>query len=163
MMNPIVKSVLDLQALFYIFGPGDTGRSQLVQLLTLLLGENNVHTTTLKALQTDSLEVVNLANKKLNTINDIKDYIQDISIVKAFTGNDSLRARIMRENTSLGIGAAGFVLAVANQPLSVKDRGNAIVRRMRPFKTVNVPSSRKPLLERISSNSWRGRGGSSYL
>lgn len=156
MMHLIVKSVLDLQVFFYIFGPGASGKSMFIQLLTLQLGEQSVHTTTLKALQTDPFEVLNLASKKMNVINDTEDYIQDMSIVKAFTGNDSLRGRVMRQNATLEVRAAGFFVAVGNQPLNVKDAGNAIARRMRPFKTVNVSSNREPLLERTSYNEWRG-------
>ena len=156
MIHLIVMSVLGLQVFFYIYGPGASGKSTFIDLLTMLLGERAVHTTTLKALQKDPFEILNLAGKKMNVINDTEDYIQDMSIVKAYTGNDSLRARVMRQNATLEIRAAGFIVAVGNQPLNVKDSGKALARRMRPFKTKNVSSNREPLLERVSYNTWKG-------
>ena len=156
MVNLIIKSYLRLQVFFYLFGPGASGNKMFIDTICMLLGENSVHTTTLKALQNDPFEVLNLAGKKLNVINYIDDYIQEMSVVKAYTGNDSLRARVMRQNATVEVRASGFIVAVGNQPLNVKDRGNAIFRRMRPFKTETVSSNRKPLLKRISHNNWTG-------
>ena len=79
-----------------------------------------------------------------------------MSVVKACTGNDSLRGRVMRQNATVEVRASGFIVAVRNQPLSVKDTGNAIFRKMRPFRTKTVSKSREPLLKRVSHNTWKG-------
>ena len=98
MINLVLKSNLDLQVFFYIHGPGASGKSLFVLLLTLLVGESSVHTTNFKALTSDPFETINLANKGLIVLNDSEEHIAEMSILKALVGNDTVRGRIMRQN-----------------------------------------------------------------
>ena len=61
----IVKGILRYQVFFYVFGPGASGKSMFLETISLLIGEKSVHTTTLKALQNDPFDILNLAGKKL--------------------------------------------------------------------------------------------------
>lgn len=73
---------------------------------------------------------MNLIGKKLIFINDTEDYIQNIDIIKAYTGNESIRERRMYAQDIIEVRAEGLVVAVENQPLNVRNEGNAIIRRI---------------------------------
>ena len=62
----------------------------------------------------------------------------------------------MRQNATIEVRANGLIVAVGNQPLNVRDSGNAIGRRIRPFETKRISSSRVPLIQRTGFNTFKG-------
>lgn len=138
------------QVFIYIYGPGGTGKTTLVNILTMIAGEGSALTTTLRDLSQDKFEGLNVAGKRLICINDTDQYHGDLSIIKAISGGDSIQGRTKHKSGSTEINPQGLVIITGNQPLQTRDPSGAISRRMRVLKMDKVvsPSDRKPLLYR---------------
>lgn len=80
-------------------------------------------TTSLNALQSDQFELANLVRKKLILVNDTKGVLNDASIVNAYSGQDSLRGRMMHTQGTNSITPEGIMFFVENTPLEVEDAG----------------------------------------
>jgi len=89
-------SVLQFQVIIYFFGPGGSGKPQLIRLIIALLREHAILSPTLEALSSDQFEIVNLSGKKLVLIHDISGEIKDTHIIKAYSGQGLLRGRKIR-------------------------------------------------------------------
>lgn len=138
------------QVFIYIYGPGGTGKTTLVNVLTMIAGEGSTLTTTLRDLSQDKFEGLNLAGKRLICINDTDQYQGDLSIIKAISGGDSIQGRTKHKSGATEITPHGLVIITGNQPLQTRDPSGAISRRMRVLKMDKVvsPGKRKPLLYR---------------
>lgn len=119
-------------------------------LITALIGQHSVITTTLEALQSDQFELSNLGGKKLVLISDTNAILKDPSKLKAFSGGDALRGRNMHTRGTYEVIPEGVILCVGTQPLETHDSGNAIMRRLRSFETERVSTTRKQLIYRDS-------------
>lgn len=146
--NAIIFSKLDFQVIFYVQGPGGTGKSIITNVLKAVTGIESVITTTLAALQADQFELMNLVGKKLVLVNDTTGILKDASIINAYSGGDSLRGRSMHTQGTNEVIGEGFVFMVGNSHLEVEDTGGAIARRLRVFETKKVSTSRINLLKR---------------
>ena len=107
-MYEILLSKTEYQILIYIQGPGASKKSTFVKLLVYLIAFSFTHTTTLKALNKDMFEIINLIEKRLVIINDTEEYIQNLNIVKTYVGNDSLKKKLMYTQDTLEIHAEKF-------------------------------------------------------
>lgn len=138
------------QVFIYIYGPGGTGKTTLVNILTMITGEGSTLTTTLRDLSQDKFEGLNLAGKRLICINDTDQYHGDLSIIKAISGGDSIQGRTKHKSGATEINPQGLIIITGNQPLQTRDSSGAISRRMRVLKMDKVvpPKERKPLLYR---------------
>lgn len=90
-LNAIVKGRVDLQRYLEIIGPGSTGKSTFIWLATALVGEENTVSTDLNQLENNRFETANLYGKRLIIITDSDNYGQEVSVLKALTGQDKLR------------------------------------------------------------------------
>lgn len=157
-MWAVLCSKTEWQFFLYFSGPGSTGKSSIVNVMKYLVGIDSVHTTTLKAMNQDQFEIVNLIGKKLVVINDTEDYIQNMDVVKAYTGNDSLRGRKMYVQDTIEVEAEGIIVATGNSPLNVRDKHSSIHRRVRYFKTSNVYKGvGNTLISRVSGTIFKGK------
>ncbi len=86
----IVTGRTDWQKYLELVGPGGTGKSTLTRLATALVGQENVHTTTLKKLEKEKFETASIAGKRLVLINDSERYAGEVGKLKNLTGQDSL-------------------------------------------------------------------------
>ena len=136
---------VDLQVFLYLYGKGGTGKSTLALIASALIGDEGVYSTSLKALNGDQFEVVNLIGKKLILINDSEKYSEDLGILRAYVGGDTLRGRVMYTQGTVSVRGEGMIWITSNSSLRTRDRGEAIWRRVRPFKTSRVSRSRKTL------------------
>lgn len=138
------------QVFIYIYGPGGTGKTTLVNVLTMIAGEGSTLTTTLRDLSQDKFEGLNVAGKRLICINDTDQYQGDLSIIKAISGGDSIQGRTKHKSGATEVTPHGLVIITGNQPLQTRDPSGAISRRMRVLKMDKVvsPRERKPLLYR---------------
>lgn len=144
-----------LQVFLYLYGPGGSGKSTIANILAALVGYDGVISTTLKALNTDQFEVLNLVGKKLVLISDSEKYSSDLAILKAYTGGDSLRGRKMYTQGNINVNAEGLIVIVANNPFQTRDNSNAIKRRIRAFQTQTSYNNREPLFSNINGV-WKG-------
>ena len=71
----VLEINLSLQIFIYVYGAGGTGKSTFASILTVLVGEQSTHLTTLKALNSDLHEVINLMQKRMVLISDTDGYL----------------------------------------------------------------------------------------
>ena len=139
----------------YLFGPGGTGKSTLVNLLCMLVGEEATLTTTLRDLHMDKFECANLTGKRLICINDTEVFKGDLSTLKAITGGDSIIGRVKHEQGSFEVRPRGLLVITGNAMLQTRDASGAIDRRMRVVPMSNLPDKRQFLLYKMN-NKWEG-------
>lgn len=89
------RSHAPAQEMVFLKGSGGEGKSSFLNFLSEnIFCEDNVSSVTPQDLSDDRFQVVELLGKAVNVSADIKDdYIEDSSIIKRLTGNDSLFAQ----------------------------------------------------------------------
>ena len=138
------------QIFVYIYGPGGTGKSTLVNSLTMIAGEGSSLATTFRDLGKDKFEGLNLVGKRLICINDTDNYQGDLSVVKAISGGDTIQGRMKHKDGAIDIIPEGLLVVTGNQPLQTRDPSGAIQRRMRILRMNKVikAEDQLPLLYR---------------
>lgn len=145
------------QVFIYIYGPGGTGKSTLVNCLTMIVGEGGSLTTTFRDLGQDKFEGLHLIGKRLICINDTESFQGDLSVIKAITGGDTIQGRLKHQNETLEVRSRGLLIVTGNQPLQARDPSGAIARRIRVIKMTKVITPEK--MERLlywQDGSYRG-------
>ena len=127
----ILHGDTEAQVFLYLYGPGGTGKSTLVNLLTMLVGEEATLTTTLRDLQQDKFEGANLTGKRLICINDTETFKGDLYVLKAITGGDSIIGRTKHASGSFEVRPHGRLVITGNVMLQTRDASGALDRRMR--------------------------------
>ena len=156
-LNLVVRGHPGLQLFVFLYGPGGTGKTTFTLLANALVGDATTHATTLRALNTDQFEAVNVADKKLILIGDTENYTKDISQLKALTGGDPIRGRMMYSNFTREVYLQGAVLMSGNSLLNIRDPSGAIMRRIRPYKMAKAPVEREHLLSKDAQGGWSGK------
>lgn len=151
----ILRADTRAQIFIYLQGPGGTGKSTIVNVLSVLVGEEATVTTSLRDLNTDKFEGSNLSGKRLVVINDTEGFKGDLQVLKAITGGDSIQGRNKYEKGGFEVRPKGTVVISGNQPLLTKDTSGALGRRLRMIIMDNIPSKREPLIYR-SNDTWKG-------
>ena len=146
---------VELQVFMYLYGPGGSGKSTFGNIISAMVGTEGVHSTTLRALDSDQFEIANLLGKKLILISDTEEYHNGMSVLKAYTGNDTLRGRFMHTQGTTEIRAQGMVLVIGNNAFHCTDASNALLRRIRVLKTSKSYQTREPLLAFVNG-AWEG-------
>ena len=124
----ILTGRFDLQTFFYLKGRAGTGKGSLLRLATAMMGEHNVHVTTLKALEGDQFETAACYGKRLVVVTDASRHGGSVEVLKNLTGGDRVRLRRMqREATSFLY--RGTVLLASNEDLVSTDATSALDRR----------------------------------
>lgn len=142
----ILHSYRQGQCFLLVYGPGGTGKSQLVNVISALVGPENVVTTTFRGLQNDKFETTLLAQKKIILINDHDTWKGDLSVLKQLTGLDSIAGRRKNENVAQELRSCGHIIVTGNQPLGVRDPSGAISRRQLAIPATNISTSREDLI-----------------
>ena len=158
-LKAFVWSVLngdtEAQVFLYLYGPGGTGKSTLVNLLTMLVGEEATLTTTLRDLQNDKFEGANLIGKRLICVNDTETFKGDLCVLKAITGGDSITGRTKHASGSFEVRAHGRLVVTGNVMLQTRDASGALDRRMRVLPMEVRPSKMKTYLIK-KNGKWEG-------
>jgi putative DNA primase/helicase len=81
----------DLQKFLYLFGSGANGKGALMSLLSMLVGKENTHSTTMADLNGNQFEPANLKGKRLVVMTDEDKRVGGLSVFKSATGQDSIR------------------------------------------------------------------------
>jgi putative DNA primase/helicase len=146
-----------IQAFLYLTGPGGSGKSVFVQLLSGLVGKHSVITTSLRLLKSDPFEVLNISGKKFISVVDAEFYKGDISILKALTGGDTLIGRTKFTQGATEVKAQGLVTLVGNFPIGSLDSSGGLRRRMRLFLADQVAANEDTQLMHESSEGYGGK------
>ena len=156
-MNIILLSKIHYQVIFYLYGPGASGKSQFTTLLKALIGTPSIMSTTLDALSSDGFAVINFIGKTLVLINDTSGKLKESSTIKPYNGGDELRGRTMFNAITENILPEGIMFIVGNEPLTLDkgDYNDGMARRLKSYETVRTTTNRSPLIAR-NENGWHG-------
>jgi len=142
--NAVLTGRADLQKFLYLFGSGANGKGAFMGLLSMLVGKENTHSTTIAELNESRFESANLMNKRLVLMTDEDKRVGGLSVFKSATGQDPIRYERKGKDATNFIFKGMFVIA-ANSPTFVGDSSFAIKRRKVDF----------PCLARIPENERR--------
>jgi putative DNA primase/helicase len=142
--NAVLTGRSDLQKFLYLFGSGGNGKGALANLLEMLVGKENTHSTTIKDLNENRFEAANLKGKRLIRMNDEDKRVGGLSVFKSATGGDPIRYERKGKDANNFI-FKGIVVVAANNPTFVGDSNYAIKRRKVDFPCIFRPSERRDL------------------
>ncbi|MFM8444384.1 MAG: phage/plasmid primase, P4 family, partial [Methylococcus sp.] len=135
----------DLQKFVYLTGPGGSGKSTYMRILTAILGDGNIEATDLKNLEQNRFETARFYGKRLAIITDSDKYGGSVNVLKAMTGQDPLRNE--RKNVQQGgtFIYDGMVLIAGNECLQVTDYTSGFSRRQLvvEFNRVNTEAEKR--------------------
>lgn len=120
------------QKFMELLGVGGTGKSTLVRLLTMLLGDENHVATDLKNLEQNRFESATLYGKRLVVISDSSRYGGEVSALKAITGGDPIRFEKKQQQQGNSFIAECFVVIASNEAIQSSDYSSGLTRRRIP-------------------------------
>ena len=133
LMRAYLQGVLtgrtDWQKYLELVGSGGTGKSTLARLATALVGQENVHTTTLKKLEKEKFETASIAGKRLVLINDSERYAGEVGKLKNLTGQDSLPYEVKFKQSEGGFSPSALVIVTTNEVIQSCDYTSGLARR----------------------------------
>jgi putative DNA primase/helicase len=142
--NAVLTGRSDLQKFLYLFGSGANGKGAFMVLLSMLVGKENTHSTTIADLNENRFEAANLKDKRLVLMTDEDKRVGGLSVFKSATGQDPIRYERKGKDANNFIFKGMFVIA-ANSPTFVGDSNFAIKRRKVDF----------PCLAKVAENDRR--------
>jgi len=119
----------DLQRFLELVGFGGSGKGTFIRLLTALVGGAAVHSTTIKQLEENRFETAKLYGKKLVVITDAERWHNDVSTLKAITGQDPIRFEEKHRQAGDIFTFDGMVVIASNQYTEGTDYSSGIQRR----------------------------------
>jgi putative DNA primase/helicase len=145
----IVTGRTDWQKYIELIGPGGTGKSTLTRLAIALIGQENVHTTTLKKLEGEKFETASIAGKRLVIINDSERYAGEVGKLKNLTGQDSLPYEVKYQQSKGGFNPDALVMVSTNEVIQSSDYTSGLARRRISIPMLNLIKSdrQKNLIE----------------
>jgi putative DNA primase/helicase len=79
------------------------------------VGQENVHTTTLKKLEGEKFKTASIAGKRLVIINDSKRYAGEVGKLKNLTGQDTLPYEVKYQQSKGGFNPDALVMVSTNE------------------------------------------------
>lgn len=130
--NAVLTGRSDLQKFLYLFGSGANGKGAFMSLLSMLVGKENTHATTIADLNENRFEAANLKDKRLVLMTDEDKRVGGLSVFKSATGQDPIRYERKGKDANNFIFKGMFIIA-ANSPTFVGDSNFALKRRKLDF------------------------------
>ena len=156
-LRGIVTCRTDWQKYLELVGPGATGKSTLTRLATALVGQENVHTTTLKKLEKEKFEAASIAGKRLVLINDSERYAGEVGKLKNLTGQDSLPYEVKFKQSKGGFNPDALVIVSTNEIIQSCDYTSGLARRRISIPMFNqIKSDRQKNLIEHKNGEMRG-------
>ena len=125
----IVTGRTDWQKYLELVGAGGTGKSTFTRAAMALVGQENVHTTTLKKLEKEKFETASIAGKRLVLINDSERYAGEVGKLKNLTGQDSLPYEVKFKQSKGGFTPTAMVMVTTNEVIQSCDYTSGLARR----------------------------------
>ena len=132
----VLANRYDWQLFLEVTGEGGSGKSVMANLCELLVGKENVGSTSMEAMR-GAFGLENVWDKRLILLPDQSQYIGDGALLKAITGGDEVP--INRKGKAVfGAKVRAVVLATNNEPMKMTERNGGISRRRVIFAFNNV-------------------------
>ncbi len=132
----VLANRYDWQLFLEVTGEGGSGKSVKANLCELLVGRENVGSTSMEAMR-GSFGLENIWDKRLILLPDQSQYIGDGALLKAITGGDEVA--INRKGKAMfGAKVRAVVIATNNEPMKMTERNGGISRRRVIFAFNNV-------------------------
>lgn len=137
----------DFHKILELLGPGGTGKSTFIHIAQALLGLKNCGTTSLKRLETNRFELIDLVPKRLVVITDSERYTGSVATLKAWVGQDTLPLeRKYAKVQGQGV-AEGLIMIAANEPIQSNDYTSGLERRRLTVYFRHKPAHERRLIE----------------
>lgn len=153
----IKNKTLKLEKVLLLYGTGANGKSVLFEIVSALLGTENITNFSLQSLTRDSYYRAMIANKLLNYASEINGKLE-ASIFKQLVSGEPVEARLPYGNPQIITNYAKFIFNCNELPKEVEST-NAFFRRfiIVPFRlTVPLERQDKKLAERIINSELSG-------
>lgn len=137
------------QVYFELVGPGASGKSTFINLVTAIVGRSNVFSTDLGNLENSRFETANLKDKSAIIITEGERFLDKSSMLKRIVGNDLIRFEEKYEQPGEGFYCRAIVLVSGNEITQFADQNSGLFRRRVtiPFPNRVSPKKRRVLLE----------------
>ena len=147
----------DWQKYLELIGPGGTGKSTFIRLAIALVGQENVHTTTLHKLEGSRFETACIKDKRLVVITDSERYSGNVSTLKAMTGQDTIPYEVKMKQSMGGFVPRAMVIVAANEIIQSGDYTSGLERRRVTIPFSNkIPASKQRNLIEINGDGIEG-------
>jgi putative DNA primase/helicase len=140
--NAVLKGRHDLQKFLHLIGLGGTGKGTFSRLLVSLIGQQNVHTTTLEEWCGNRFEGANAYKKRLVLFPDEDKQTGKLGKFLSLTGEDFIRAE-EKGKKAVQYRYEGMVLVLSNLPIFSGDSASRVRRRVVPVPCNNQVSPLK--------------------
>jgi putative DNA primase/helicase len=135
--NAVLKGRSDLHKSLYLFGSGANGKGAYITLLEMLIGKENIHSTSMGELNTNRFEPANIRGKRLVMLPDEDKYGGGLNVFKAATGGNPVKFERKGENASTFL-FQGMVVIAANKPTFLGNGDGGMNRRIVSFPCKSV-------------------------
>jgi putative DNA primase/helicase len=141
----------DLQKAFHLFGSGANGKGTFMTLLQMLVGEENVCSTTLESLCENKFETARIYKKRLVVCPDEDRRVRGLSVFKSVVGQDTVRGEEKGEKAFQFV-YGGMVVMASNDPIFMGDNTYGLSRRIIPIPfSKTIPDGDRKELEDITA------------
>lgn len=150
--NATLKGRSDLQKALLCTGQGGSGKSTYIDLLQMLIGDQNTHSSSLHDLCGNQFEIANAYRKRLIVFPDEGKFSGNLSQFKKLTGGDFLRGE-EKGKKAFNFKFDGMVVIASNFPIFVSENSSGIRRRIItvPFNNVVADSEKRDLTKDFES------------
>jgi phage/plasmid-associated DNA primase len=118
-----------LQRYMELTGKGSAGKSTYMALCCAIVGDTNIASTSLRALETNRFETATIKDKRLAVMVDSERYCGPAAMLKAMIGGDPLPYEEKHKQKTRSFIFTGLVLLVANETIAFEDYTSGITRR----------------------------------
>lgn len=123
--------------LFEVVGEGGTGKSVLLDILSILCGKDNIVSASINSIEGEGFGLEPLINKSVLIIPEADKYTGDGKNLKAITGNDPIEIS-RKYKTAITTKLEMPVVIVGNQPMNITDKSSGLYRRRIVIRMDNV-------------------------
>lgn len=130
LMGYLLISNTQAQKAFILYGPGRTGKSTLLQIIEMIIGNNNISNVSWQGLE-DKFQPATLYGKLVNLYGDLPaTSLKDTANFKALTGGDTINAQFKNKQIFSFKNKARLVFSCNQLPHNNVDRTDAFYRRI---------------------------------
>lgn len=144
-------NVSKFKVFLLIYGAKDSGKSKIFSLLSRLLGNENVHSTSLYLLEENRFEPMNLYGKRFagHAELDNNSVVHHVGTIKALTGGDLVRGEVKGGGT-FNFMYKGVIVFSSNDKPYLPSADNAFYDRLRLVEVPQTVKEKNPeLLEKM--------------